>query len=152
MAQFAGQTFSGFSVPLIFEDRVFIRESAGSSLITVVRDVDGEPIFEILKNEPRATEWSVAATDPAGVVTLTEKASGRFLYRLHPGTETTIFFKRPDDEEFSVVITNEEIQVGGMIFNNHPFRAAMAGVLIDPEIEVGMMDPPVPALINEWLS
>jgi hypothetical protein len=152
MAHFAGQTFSGFSIPLIFEDRVFILESADSSLITVVRDLNGEPFFEILKNEPCATKWSVASIDSARVVTVCEKASGRFLYRVGLGTETIVSFRKPDDKEFSVAITDEEIRAGGMIFNNHPFRDAMAGVLIDPEIEVGMMDPPVPAQVARWLS
>ena len=52
MARFGGNDFIGFSVPLVFDQGYFIMEPSNSPLITVVMEVDGEPVFEVLKNNP----------------------------------------------------------------------------------------------------
>jgi hypothetical protein len=152
MPRFGGESFKSFSVPLIFEERYFVREPGNPSLITVVLEVDGEPVFEILKNEPCTNELSIALSDRAGIMTVSEKVSGRFLYQVCSDAETIVTFEKPAGERFSVVISDTKIRAGGMIFNNHLFRGAMAGVLVDPEIGVGMMDPPIPPHVASWLS
>ena len=52
MAKFGGNEFIGFSVPLVFEGRYFIMEPGNPPNITVVREIKGTPVFEVLKNEP----------------------------------------------------------------------------------------------------
>lgn len=152
MAQFGGYEFTGFSVPLVFEGRYFIMEPGNPPLITVVMEVEGEPVFEILKNQPSANEVTDTSTDPAGIVTVSDKASGKLLYEVHPDSETSVTFAKLDGGECPAVITEMEIRIGGMIIENNPFHGSMAGVVVDPEIGAGMLGAPIPPQVEQWLS
>lgn len=152
MAQFGGYEFTGFSVPLVFEGRYFIMEPGNPPLITVVIEVEGEPVFEILKNQPSANDVTDASTNPAGIVTVSDKASGKFLYKVHPDSETSVTFGKLDGGECHGVITDKEIRLGGMVVKNDPFHGSMAGIVVDPEIGMGMLGAPIPPLVEQWLS
>jgi hypothetical protein len=52
MAQFGGNEFTTFSVPLVFEGRYFVLEPGNPPLLTVFSEKDGKPVFEVLKNQP----------------------------------------------------------------------------------------------------
>ena len=129
MARFGGNEFEGdFSVPLAFEGRYFILEPGDPEpLVSVVREVDGAPEFEVLKNEPVGDRASKTA---AGVVTV-GAASGGFLYKVRPGSETSVVFGTVSGEEIDVRISDREIRAGGITLQNNKFSGQMAGVLID---------------------
>ena len=152
MAQFGGYEFTGFSVPLVFEGRYFIMEPGNPPLITVVMEVDGEPVFEILKNQPSANEVTDTSTDPAGIVTVSDKASGKLLYEVHPDSETSVTFAKLDGGKCPAVITEMEIRIGGMIIENNPFHDSLGGVVVDPEIGAGMLGAPIPPHVERWFS
>lgn len=152
MAQFGGYEFTGFSVPLVFERRYFIMEPGNPPLITVVMEVEGEPVFEILKNQPSANEVTDTSTNASGVVTVTDKASGKFLYKVRPDTETSITFGKLDGGECCAEITDENIRLGGMVVKNDSFHGSLAGVVVDPEIGMGMIGAPIPPKVEQWLS
>src|SRR4051794_25229971 len=79
MVTFGGNHFEGdFSVPLAFEGRYFIVEPGDPPLVTVVREVNGAPAFEVLKNEPAGEQTSKT---PVGIVTVGD-AHGGFLYKV----------------------------------------------------------------------
>src|SRR5690348_9973760 len=100
MPRFGGNEFDGnFSVPLAFEGRYFILEPGEPDpLVTVVREVDGSPVFEVLKNEPVGEETSKTG---AGIVTVGDRAGG-FLYKVRPGSETSVVFGTISGEEVDV--------------------------------------------------
>ncbi|MGI9234947.1 MAG: hypothetical protein ACR2RD_15045 [Woeseiaceae bacterium] len=152
MAQFGGYEFTGFSVPLVFEGRYFIMEPGYPPLITVVMEADGKPVFEILKNQPSMNNFTDTSTNPAGIVTVSEKTSGKFLYKVLPNSETSVTFAKPDGGECTAVITDTEIRLGGLIVNNDLFHGSMAGVVVDPEIGVGMIGAPISPQVEQWLS
>ncbi|HEX9582756.1 MAG TPA: hypothetical protein VF970_16760, partial [Gemmatimonadales bacterium] len=81
MARFGGNEFTSFFVPLVFQDRYFILEPANPTLITVVQNRQGQPVFEVLKNEPVSNDITEVTRTPPGIVTVSDRASGRFLYK-----------------------------------------------------------------------
>ena len=152
MAQFGGNEFTGFSVPLVFEERYFIIEPGSPPLVTVVMEIEEEPVFEILKNQPCLNDVTLASSDSKGIVTVSDKATGKFLYRVLPDSETVVIFAKSDGGDCPAVITDDEIRLGGMIVENAPYQGSLAGVVVDPEIGMGMIGVPLPPLVAKWLS
>lgn len=152
MARFGGCEFTDFSVPLVFEERYFIMEKGNPPLITVVMEVEGKPVFEILKNQPSANDVSDIAIDTAGIVTVSDRTTGKFLYKVFSGSATRVTFRKEDGGDCPVVVTDREIRIGGMVIENNPFRGAMGGVIVDPEIGAGMLGAPLPPQVDEWLT
>jgi hypothetical protein len=151
MARFGGNEFTGFSVPLVFGGRYFIMEPSDPPLITVVMEKDGEPIFEVLKNNPVENPLTNTSTNPTGLVTVTDKESGKFLYKVRPGSETSVAFGKLDGGEITAKITDRNIQVGGITVENNQFHGAMAGVVVNPDGGVGI-GATIPPQVLEWLS
>lgn len=151
MARFGGNDFIGFSVPLVFDQRYFIMESSNPPLITVVMEVDGEPVFEVLKNNPIENPYTHTSTNPTGLVTVSVKESKKFLYKIRPGSETSVTFGKLDGGEITARITDRKIQVGGITLENNQFQGAMAGVVVDPDgrCSIGAAIPP---RVLQWLS
>ncbi|MGI9263425.1 MAG: hypothetical protein ACR2QU_00765 [Gammaproteobacteria bacterium] len=152
MAHFGGFEFTGFSVPLVFEGRYFIVEPGNPPLVTVVMAVEGEPIFEILKNNASAHDAIDVSVDSAGIVTVTDKTTGKILYNVHPGSETSVVFRKEDGGQCPAVITDTDIQIGGLVIDNYPLDGSMGGVIVDPEIGAGMLGAPLPPQVIHWLS
>ena len=152
MAQFGGYEFVSFSVPLVFEGRYFVMEAGNPPAFTVVQDVDGEPVFDILKNQPCANDSTNTAVDATGVITATDKATGRFLYSVRPDHETHLSFAKPDGGACPAVINDSEILIGGLIVENSRFHDPLAAVYVDPEIGAGMLGFPLPQSVALWLS
>jgi hypothetical protein len=51
--------------------------------VSVIREVDGEPVFEVLRNEPVENARAEVTKSPPGIVTVSE--GDRFLYKVPPG-------------------------------------------------------------------
>jgi len=151
LARFGGNEFTGFSVPLVFEGRYFVLEPGSPSLVTVLVERTGQPVFEVLKNQPVENAVTTAATNPTGVVTVTDKASGKFLYKIRPGSETSVAFGKLDGGETSARISDRSIQVGGITLENNVFAGQMAGVVVQANGSVGI-GAAIPALVRQWLS
>lgn len=152
MAKIGGYEFADFSVPLVFEERYFIMEPGNPPLMTVMLNVKGEPVFEILKNRPIENDTSNTTSNALGVLTVSDKTSGKLFYKIRPDTETSITFGKLDGGECCAVISDEEIRLGGMVVKNKLFRNSLAGVVVDPEIGMGMIDVPLPQVVEQWLS
>jgi hypothetical protein len=150
VARFGGNEFTGFSVPLVFEGRYFIMEPGDPPKLTVVFEKHGQPVFEVLKNEPSANPLTDVSKTPPGIVTVSDKQSGRFLYKIRPSSETSVAFGKLDGSEISARITDRRIQVGGITLENNKFVGAMAGVLVDARGGVAI-GAPIPPKVLEWL-
>jgi hypothetical protein len=151
LARFGGNEFTGFSVPLVFEGRYFVLEPGDPPLVTVLVERDGQPLFEVLKNQPIENEITSVATNPTGVVTVTDKASHKFLYKIRPGSETSVAFGKLDGGEISARITDRSLQVGGVTLENNVFAGQWAGVIVRPDGSVGI-GAAIPPLVRQWLS
>lgn len=151
MAKFGGNEFIGFSVPLVFEGRYFIMEPGNPPNITVVREVKGTPVFEVLKNEPSSNPSTDVSKTPPGIITVSDKESGGFLYKIRPGSDTSVAFGKLDGGEISVTISDKKIQVKGVSLENNIFTENMAGVIVRPDgsIKIGA---PIPTQVLSWLS
>ncbi len=161
MVKFGGNTFSDFSVPLVFEGRYFIMEPGTSSpSITVVVVHDGEPVFEVLKNEPQNNFLTEVSKTPPGIITVGDRETGAFLYKVRPQSETSVTFGRIEGEKevgVSVRITDQKIQVlnpdGEPMLDvmNNKFEGDMAGVLVSRggTVAIGTLIPPE---VRSWLA
>lgn len=151
MARFGGNEFTDFSVPLVFEGRYFIMEPGDPPQITVVIDRGGEPVFEVLKNAPRDNNFTEVSSTPAGIVTVVDKNTRKFLYKIRPGSETSVAFGKLDGGEISVRITDRNIRLGTNTVENNKFIGSMAGVVVYADGGMGI-GAPIPAKVLTWFS
>src|SRR5712692_7165598 len=151
MARFGGNEFTGFSVPLVFSGRYFIVEPGNPALVSVLVEKEGEPVFEVLKNRPVENLVTQVSINATGVVTVVDKDSSKFLYKIRPGSETSVVFGKLDGGEVSARISDRSIQVGGVTVQNNRFAGNMAGVVVESSGAV-RIGAPIPLLVLQWLS
>ena len=152
MARFGGNEFTDFSVPLVFEGRYFIMEPGDPPLITVVVEKDGEPLYEVLKNVPVDNVLTETSSTPPGIVTVADRSTGKFLYKVRPASETSIVFGMLDGGEISARISDRNIQVGDIVTLEHnKFEGNWTGVVVraDGGVNVAASIPP---LVLQWFS
>jgi hypothetical protein len=141
MAEFGGSKFINCSVPLAFQGRYFVLESGNPPLLSVVLEHYGKPVFEIKKNTPSNNPLTDVVISATGIITVSEKATGRFLYKFRPTSETSIVFGKIDGGEISAKITDKLIQVGGLTIKNMVFNGVGAGIIVDEKGGVGIGAP-----------
>ena len=141
---------SGFSVPLVLDNRYFIMEPGDPELLTVVSEKDGEPFFEVLRNEPQDNPLSEVIKSTPGVIIVSAKSGNGFLYRIHPGPETRIAFVKIGGGEITAKITQDTIRVGGITLKNNTFIGDMTGVSVIPDGRVSI-GARIPLRVMEWL-
>jgi len=146
MAQFGGNTFKNCPVPLAFNGRYFILEPG--PLFSVVLSHSGKPVFEILKNEPAENPLTDVTKNAAGIITVSEKETGKFLYKFRPESETSIVFGKIDGDTTTVVIGDKNIKVGTNTFQNNMVSGCGAGIVIDDKGDMGM-GCPIPPELNQ---
>jgi hypothetical protein len=150
MARFGKNEFTAFSVPLAFEGRYFILEPGDPPRVSVVREYQGSPVFEVVRNEPGDAPMSEVVKTPAGVVTVSDK-TGKLLYQVRPQDETSVVFGKKDGGEVSVLLTDRKIRVGLATIKNNTFNGDMAGVVVWANGGVGVGASIPPALLY-WLK
>jgi hypothetical protein len=145
MTRFGGNEFIGFSVPLVFGGRYFVLEPGNPPLLSVFLELNGQAVFEVLKNKPIPNPQSEVSSTGAGIVAVTDKKTKRFLYKIRPASSTSVVFGKLDGSEINVQITDKNIHVGTNIFQNNTFDGMMAGIVIheNGEIIVGAKLPPI---------
>ncbi len=143
MVKFGGSTFANCSVPLAAGGRYFILESDPPNiLVSVVLEYRGQFVFEVLKNEPQENPVSKVSKSGAGIVTVEDIETDRFLYKVRPASETSVVFApRRCQEEVSVSVTDSEIKVGTIRVKNCLFSGVGAGVVVHEDGSVGIGGP-----------
>lgn len=141
MTEFGGSKFISCSVPLAFKGRYFILEPGNPPLLSVVLDYNGTPLFEIKRNKPMDNAITDVYISGAGIITVSDKATGRFLYKFRPDSETSIVFGKIDADEISAKISDKRIQVGGLTLENCTFNGVGAGVVVEENGAVGIGAP-----------
>lgn len=144
MVRFGGSKFSNCSVPLAFEGRYFILEGDPPD-ISVVCEYEGEAIFEIKRNSIVENPLSEVSVTTPGIITVSDRKTGKFLYKVRPDNETSVVFGRLDGEEISVRITDRYIKIGSNTIENCEFNGVGAGVVInsDGSFSMGCSIPPI---------
>ena len=130
--KFGGSNFTNCSLPLVFEDRYFMVEPGTPiPFLSVIIEIDGQPRFEILKNEPIENQKSVATKSAPGIITVTDKNTNQFIYKVRPGSETSIVFGTMKGKELNVTISDKTIKIGSSTIENCTFNGVGAGVVIN---------------------
>jgi hypothetical protein len=146
--RFGGNEFINCSVPLTFTGRYFIVEPGDPEpMISVIFEHQGKPEFEIFRNEPVENPWSKVTKTPPGIVTVVDQTD-RFLYKVRPGSETSIVFGTVKGEETSAVITDRRIKIGSIVVENNVFDGVGAGVVVDENGNIGIGAPIPPKLLQ----
>jgi len=144
MTKFGGSTFINCSIPLAFSGRYFILEPGNPPAFSVVLEYNGAPVFEIKNNEPCDNPLTNVVKNAAGIVTVSEKSTGKFLYKFRPESETSIVFGNINGGEMTAKISDKRIQIGGITMENNTFVNCGAGVVVDQNGGVSM-GAPIPA-------
>jgi len=148
MTKFGGSTFINCSVPLAFKGRFFILEPGDPPLFSVVLEYNGAPIFEIKRNIPSDNQITDVAISASGIVAVSDKETGRFLYKFRPESETSIVFGKIDGGEISAKISDRRIQVGGIVIENCTFSGVEAGIVVDEHGGIGIGAPIPKSLLS----
>ena len=130
MTKIGGSTFINCSVPIAFKGRYFILEPGNPPAFSVVLDLDGRPVFEVMKNKPSNNPLSEVSISGAGIITVSDKKTGRFLYKFRPDSETSIVFGRIDGGETFVKITDKLIITPNVTLDNCTFSGLATGIEI----------------------
>jgi hypothetical protein len=138
MARFGGNEFTSFSVPLVFGDRYFVLEPGEPPLLSVFVERDETPAFEVLRNQPVDNPHADVLKSPAGIVTVSDRETGRFLYKIRPGSETSVAFGKLQGGEVTARISDKALSVGGITLENNTFDGVMAGVVVRDDGGVGI--------------
>ncbi len=86
-------------------------------------------MFEVLKNRPMANGITDMNETSAGIVAVSKRSSGEFLYKVRPDSETSVVFGKLEGDTIDVKITDRYILIGGMRLENCEFRG-VAGVVV----------------------
>jgi hypothetical protein len=148
--RFGGSEFINCSVPLVLVGRCFVVEPGDPiPLVSVILEHQGQPVFEVLRNEPKENPVSEVSRTPRGFVTVVDRATGHFLYKVRPDSETSIVFSKGiRGEEVSAVVTDRVIRVGGVTVKNCIFGGVGAGIVVDESGRINVAGPIPPAVLR----
>jgi hypothetical protein len=139
MANVGGNKFENVTFPLVFEDRYFMLEASPEKDVwTVLQLKNGDLIIEVLKNDPHTNPSSEVTTNPTGIITVSDKDSGKFLYKIRPESKSTSIFGSINGKETEIKITDKEIRVGTNTFQNNMVIGSSVGIKVDKNGGVGM--------------
>ena len=158
MAQFGGSRFARCSVPFAFRGRYFIVEGEGhQTTVSVVVSEGGSPVFEVLRNEPGGSSEASVSRSVAGVVSVTDAASGEFIYRVRPGSQAAVAFGTAQGPELEARVDDARIVIRGrqgeevvdiIKAPNCAFDGVSAGVLVDHDGKISTGAPVPPELLG----
>ncbi len=150
MVRFGGNEFINCSIPLAFAGRYFILEYNGEdTMISVCFEFDGKLIYEVFKNEPKQNKFSTVSKTPPGIVTVVDKDTDQFLYKVRPASETSVVFGKVKGPEMTAKIDDRNIRLikegedeAFMTADNNLFVGTQVGILVSDEGIV--MGAPIP--------
>ncbi len=144
MTKFGGNTFTNCLVPLAFKGRYFILEPGSPPSLSVVLEHNGKLIFEIKKNKPCDNQITKLSMTGVGIIAVSDKVTGRFLYKVRPENETTIVFSpKIDGGEISVKILDRKMQVGGVELEDNTFEGK-TGVVVNENGSISIGGTSIP--------
>ena len=152
MTKFGGNTFINCSVPLEFKGRYFILEPGNPPSFSVVLEHNGKLIFEIKKNKPCDNPITKLSMTGVGIIAVSDKVTGRFLYKFRPENETSVVLGKIDGGETSVIISDREIQACGATFRNSRFEDLGVGVVVSENGSISIGGSSIPKSLLSLLK
>lgn len=159
-------SFEYVQIPLVVVNRFFFIDSLNSKpVISVIADIDGVPVPEIIENEPADSHPSLEITKFLNgiiVVGNPEVPGQQFMYKFRPGSTTSVIFgDLVDDEgEIRVKIRDRDIRIwyypaglkegdkkpGPNVISRNTIQHGQIGVLVrkngDITLSAMLDDPP----------
>ena len=137
--------FDNVAIPLVLDDRYFLlgEGSDGADVWTVFTFVDGQPLIEVLNNLPQQNSISVVETNPTGIITVSDPKTGKFLYKIRPGTKRSSIFGTIQGKETEIKVLDREIRVGTNVFTQNTIVGFPVGIAVrGGSIAIGSPLPP----------
>jgi|GEM_PF-1187922 len=131
-------------IPLVLKNRYFfVAKGDEEDVFSVFILKDGKPVFEVYENQPRDNSLTDVTETPVGVITVSDKKSGAFMYKIRPGYKASSIFGRIKDEETEIFISDRELRVGGVTLVNNSIQAEVGVILNDDgSTSIGATIPP----------
>ncbi len=120
---------------------VILESENGKDIWTVFTFINGNLVIEILKNVPQKNSISEVTTNPTGILTVADKKTGGFLYKIRPGSRDSSIFGAIKAEEKEIRITDKEIRFAGSVFSNNIISGFPVGIKIDKNGGIGIGTP-----------
>jgi len=115
MNQFEGITFFNCPVLIEFKGRYFILEPDTIPKLSVILAFEGKPLLEMRQNNPQENPLSEGKVSETGDITVSDKKTGKLLYKIKPGSETEIVFSKNDGgETLAKISSDNQLKVGKM--------------------------------------
>lgn len=104
----------GCTVPLVIKDRFFMVSKGQKADLFTVFAAEGKDlvIFEVIENAPEPNPLSEVTKTPDGVITATDRTTGKVIYQLKPGYRGSAIIGALRDKEVEVLINDEMIRAG----------------------------------------
>ena len=152
MVRSGERKLNNYSVPLAFEGHYFILESGAFPQISVIREFEGRPIFEVSRNKPMVHPLSETSEDAVGIVSVFDKQTSRFLYIIRPGLETNVVLGKTDGGAISVKIMDDRIHVSGDTIHNCVFNGVATTICVDYQGCLSIEAPRIPPAMLQLLA
>ena len=94
--------------------------------------------WEIRDNQPGTTSVSEVSKTHPGIVTVTDRASGKFIYKLRPGSATSIVFGTLGGKDVECVIRDGSLSIGGVTLRSNQFQGGQVGVHLSSNGALGI--------------
>jgi hypothetical protein len=131
-------------IPLVLKDRYFfVAKSNEKDLFSVFILKNGKPVFEIYKNQPIKNPDTEVTKTLKGIITVSDKKTGNFLYKIRPGYRGSSIFGHIKDNKVEIYISDRELRAGGVILLGSTVQSEV-GIIIyeDGSTAVGASIPP----------
>ena len=139
MVTIGSNKFEKVAIPLSIEGRYFlIEEENGNDLWTVLTFFNGQPVVEILRNQPKQNALSTVTTNATGIVTVADSKTGAFLYKLRPGSKNSSIFGKIKGEETEIRVTDREIKIGTNVFQENTVIGSAIGIMVGKDGSIGI--------------
>jgi hypothetical protein len=128
-------------IPLVFEDRYFfVAAGSGEDLFTVFLLEDDNVIFEVCENRRCENPVSIVTRTAAGLVTVADRKTGDFVYKIRPGYRGSAVFGRIKGKETEMSISDRLIRAGGVMLDRSSIQADV-GITVRKDGSVGIAGP-----------
>ncbi len=103
MLKISGNLFNCL-FPIVFLNRYVVAEkgAAGKAALSVVVGAPGNYQWEVRRNQPQENTFSKVTTNPTGIITVSTPGESGFLYKIRPGSSTSVVFGRWSSNEMAI--------------------------------------------------
>lgn len=104
-----------------------------------------------MKNQSQDTVFTVAEKTPPGIVTVSNRETKRFLYKIRPSSETSVVFGTIQGDEITVRLNDKSIQVNNITISKTDFNGVEAAIVVYENGSVGV-GCSLPDKVRKWFK